>query len=173
MAHKWARWLHNPYRLGGPQRFRAGGKIRSGPKIGGAKRDKLTGNAHKGGTLTLTLKKKVKTLAPTLRKKNFYIFFIFFFLHSRDASLKRKLQLDSHLLVSNLCKSFRQGKIMRHGTQIRAKISGKALGLVSTGGVLWQSMLPSPLSQCKHIHLLATSLLLFVLVHWCSRWELI
>ena len=24
MAHKWARWLHNPCRLGGPHRFRAG-----------------------------------------------------------------------------------------------------------------------------------------------------
>ena len=24
VAHKWARWLHNPYRLGGPHRFRAG-----------------------------------------------------------------------------------------------------------------------------------------------------
>ena len=27
MAHKWARWLHNPCRLGGPHRFRAGGRI--------------------------------------------------------------------------------------------------------------------------------------------------
>ena len=24
VAHKWARWLHNPCRLGGPHRFRAG-----------------------------------------------------------------------------------------------------------------------------------------------------
>ena len=31
MAHKWARWLHHPYRLGDPHRFKAGGKIRSGP----------------------------------------------------------------------------------------------------------------------------------------------
>ena len=31
MAHKWARWLHHPCRLGDPHRFRAGGKIRSGP----------------------------------------------------------------------------------------------------------------------------------------------
>ena len=31
VAHKWARWLHNPCRLGDPLRFRAGGKIRSGP----------------------------------------------------------------------------------------------------------------------------------------------
>ena len=30
VAHKWARWLHNPCRLGGPHRFRAGGRIRSG-----------------------------------------------------------------------------------------------------------------------------------------------
>ena len=34
MAHKWARWLHNPYRLGGPHRFQAGGRIRSGPPVG-------------------------------------------------------------------------------------------------------------------------------------------
>ena len=34
MAHKWARWLHNPCRPGGPYRFRAGGKIRSGPQVG-------------------------------------------------------------------------------------------------------------------------------------------
>ena len=34
VAHKWARWLHNPCRLGGPDRFRAGGRIRSGPKVG-------------------------------------------------------------------------------------------------------------------------------------------
>ena len=30
VAHKWARWLHNPYHLGGPLCFRAGGRIRSG-----------------------------------------------------------------------------------------------------------------------------------------------
>ena len=34
VAHKWARWLHNPCRLGGPHRFRAGGTIRSGPQVG-------------------------------------------------------------------------------------------------------------------------------------------
>ena len=34
MAHKWARWLHNPYRLGGPHRFRAEDRIRSGPQVG-------------------------------------------------------------------------------------------------------------------------------------------
>ena len=34
VAHKWARWLHNPCRLGGPDRFRAGGRIRSGPQVG-------------------------------------------------------------------------------------------------------------------------------------------
>ena len=34
VAHKWARWLYNPCRLGGPHRFRAGGKIRSGPQVG-------------------------------------------------------------------------------------------------------------------------------------------
>ena len=34
LAHKWARWLHHPCRLGGPHRFRAGGRIRSGPQVG-------------------------------------------------------------------------------------------------------------------------------------------
>ena len=34
MAHKRAKWLHHPCRLGDPHRFRAGGKIRSGPLMG-------------------------------------------------------------------------------------------------------------------------------------------
>ena len=34
VAHKWARWLHNPCRLGGPHRLRAGGRIRGGPQVG-------------------------------------------------------------------------------------------------------------------------------------------
>ena len=34
VAHKWARWLHHPCRLRGPHRFRAGGRIRSGPQVG-------------------------------------------------------------------------------------------------------------------------------------------
>ena len=34
VAHKWARWLHHPCRLGGPHRFRAAGRIRSGPQVG-------------------------------------------------------------------------------------------------------------------------------------------
>ena len=34
VAHKWARWLHHPCRLGDPHRFKAGGKIRSGPYMG-------------------------------------------------------------------------------------------------------------------------------------------
>ena len=33
-AHKWARWLHHPCRLGGPHRFRAGSRIRGGPQVG-------------------------------------------------------------------------------------------------------------------------------------------
>ena len=33
VAHKWAAWLHNPCRLGGPHRFRAEGRIRSGPQV--------------------------------------------------------------------------------------------------------------------------------------------
>ena len=31
VAHKWARWLRHPSRLGDPHRFIAGGKFRSGP----------------------------------------------------------------------------------------------------------------------------------------------
>ena len=34
VAHKWAGWLYNPYRLGGPHRFRAWGSIKSGPQVG-------------------------------------------------------------------------------------------------------------------------------------------
>ena len=34
MARRWARWLHNPCCLGGPHRFRAGGRVRSGPQVG-------------------------------------------------------------------------------------------------------------------------------------------
>ena len=34
VAHKWARWLHHPCRLGDPHRVRAGGRIRSGPQVG-------------------------------------------------------------------------------------------------------------------------------------------
>ena len=34
VAHLWAKWLHHPCRLGDPHRFRAGGKIRSGPQVG-------------------------------------------------------------------------------------------------------------------------------------------
>ena len=31
---KWARWLHNPYRLGGPYRLGAKDSIGGGPRIG-------------------------------------------------------------------------------------------------------------------------------------------
>ena len=34
VAHLWAKWLRRPCRLGDPYRFRAGGKIRSGPQVG-------------------------------------------------------------------------------------------------------------------------------------------
>ena len=34
MAHLWARWLCNPCRLGDPHRFRAGGRISTGPLVG-------------------------------------------------------------------------------------------------------------------------------------------
>ena len=33
LAHKWAKWLSHPCRLGDPYRCRAGGKIRSGPFV--------------------------------------------------------------------------------------------------------------------------------------------
>ena len=32
VAHKWAEWLHNPCHVGGPRCFRAGDKIKSGPR---------------------------------------------------------------------------------------------------------------------------------------------
>ena len=34
VAHLWAKWLCHPCSLGDPQRFKAGGKIRSGPLVG-------------------------------------------------------------------------------------------------------------------------------------------
>ena len=34
VAYTWAEWLHNACRLGGSDRFRAGDKIRSGPRVG-------------------------------------------------------------------------------------------------------------------------------------------
>ena len=34
VAHRWANWLPHPCRIGDPRRFRAGGKIRSGPQVG-------------------------------------------------------------------------------------------------------------------------------------------
>ena len=34
VAHKWAKWLPHPCRIGDPHRFRAGGRIRSGPQVG-------------------------------------------------------------------------------------------------------------------------------------------
>ena len=34
VLHLWAKWLRHPCRLGDPHRFRAGGKIRSGPQVG-------------------------------------------------------------------------------------------------------------------------------------------
>ena len=34
MAHKWARWLHNPCRLGGPHGFKAGGQNQRWPTSG-------------------------------------------------------------------------------------------------------------------------------------------
>ena len=34
VAHVWARWLPHPCRIGEPNRFTAGGKIRSDPQVG-------------------------------------------------------------------------------------------------------------------------------------------
>ena len=34
VAHKWAKWLRHPCRLGDPHRCKAGGKIRNGPQVG-------------------------------------------------------------------------------------------------------------------------------------------
>ena len=34
VAHKWAKWLPHPCRIGDPHRCRAGGRIRSGPQVG-------------------------------------------------------------------------------------------------------------------------------------------
>ena len=34
VAHKWARWLHHPCRLGGANLFRAGSRIRGAPQVG-------------------------------------------------------------------------------------------------------------------------------------------
>ena len=34
VAHKWAKWLPHPCRIGDPHRFREGGKIRSGRQVG-------------------------------------------------------------------------------------------------------------------------------------------
>ena len=34
VAHKWARWLHNPCRLGGPHRFRGGGRTKGATQVG-------------------------------------------------------------------------------------------------------------------------------------------
>ena len=33
VVDKWAMWLHNPCHLGGPHRFKAGGKIRRGAQL--------------------------------------------------------------------------------------------------------------------------------------------
>ena len=34
LAHKWARWLHNPCHLGGTNYFRAAGTVKGGPQLG-------------------------------------------------------------------------------------------------------------------------------------------
>ena len=58
-AHKWARWLRHPCRLGDPHRFRAGGgKIRNVKKKGG----NATSPLHYGGSLAKGTKSKVAEL---------------------------------------------------------------------------------------------------------------
>ena len=53
VAHKWAKWLRHPCRLGHPHRCRAGGKIRSGPQVGKVATSPLPSRAspplHSGG----------------------------------------------------------------------------------------------------------------------------
>ena len=44
VAHKWAKWLPHPCRIGDPHRFRAGGRIRSGPQVG-----KMATSPSRGG----------------------------------------------------------------------------------------------------------------------------
>ena len=34
VAHKWARWLHYSCRVGGPHRYKAGGRINGGQQVG-------------------------------------------------------------------------------------------------------------------------------------------
>ena len=34
VAHKWVKWLHHPYHLGGPQHFKAGDNGNSDPQVG-------------------------------------------------------------------------------------------------------------------------------------------
>ena len=60
MAQKKAGWLHNPCCLGGPQRFRAGGRIRSGPQVGGVV--KISHLVFRGGLFDT-------------RKKIFFVYF--------------------------------------------------------------------------------------------------
>ena len=58
VAHKWARWLHHPCRLGDPHRFRAGGKIRNVKKRAEMQRHPCI----MGGSLAKGTKSKVAEL---------------------------------------------------------------------------------------------------------------
>ena len=55
VAHKWAKWLPHPCRLGDPHRFKAGGKIRNVQKKG----RNATSPLHCGGPLAKGTKSKV------------------------------------------------------------------------------------------------------------------
>ena len=50
VAHKWAKWLPHPCRIGDPHRFRAGGKIRSGPQVGKVAVSGIPTAAERGAT---------------------------------------------------------------------------------------------------------------------------
>ena len=60
VAHKWAKWLRHPCRLGDPHRCGAGGEIRSGPLVGKvATSPRRLGDPHRfraGGKLEVALK---------------------------------------------------------------------------------------------------------------------
>ena len=77
MAHKWARWLHNPCRLGDPHCFRAGGIIRGGPRQGGyitpAASGVPTASERGGGGAESQVAHKWARWLPSNLLKNFFL----------------------------------------------------------------------------------------------------
>ena len=51
VAHKWAKWLRDPCRLGDPHRCRAGKEIRSGPQVGKVATSPLPSRGSSGGKI--------------------------------------------------------------------------------------------------------------------------